>query len=39
VIFVVSKIAGFERQPRSIAHNKSETPIFAASIEQAALRD
>jgi len=27
-----------QRQPASIAHNKSETPLFAASIERAALR-
>lgn len=26
-----------QRQPMSIAHNKSETPMFAASIERAAL--
>jgi len=28
-----------QRQPMSIAHNKGETPLFAASIERAALRD
>ncbi|MGX9146386.1 hypothetical protein [Mesorhizobium sp. 128a] len=28
-----------QRQPNSIAHNKGETPLFAASIERAALRD
>lgn len=27
-----------QRQPMSIAHNRSETPLFAASIERAALR-
>ncbi|HTL09939.1 MAG TPA: hypothetical protein VL307_16810 [Chitinophagaceae bacterium] len=27
-----------QRQPVSIAHNKQETPFFAASIERAALR-
>lgn len=27
-----------QRQPMSIAHNKGETPFFAASIERAALR-
>ena len=27
-----------QRQPASIAHNKGETPLFAASIERAALR-
>lgn len=27
-----------QRQPMSIAHNKQETPLFAASIERAALR-
>ncbi|MBY5567712.1 hypothetical protein HFO55_10700 [Rhizobium leguminosarum] len=27
-----------QRQPMSIAHNKGETPLFAASIERAALR-
>jgi hypothetical protein len=26
-----------QRQPMSIAHNKGETPLFAASIERAAL--
>ena len=26
-----------QRQPNSIAHNKGETPLFAASIERAAL--
>jgi hypothetical protein len=26
-----------QRQPMSIAHNRSETPLFAASIERAAL--
>jgi hypothetical protein len=26
-----------QRQPSSIAHNQSETPMFAASIERAAL--
>lgn len=28
-----------QRQPASIAHNKSETPLYAASIERAALRN
>lgn len=28
-----------QRQPMSIAHNKQETPLFAASIERAALRN
>jgi len=28
-----------QRQPASIAHNEGETPLFAASIERAALRD
>jgi len=28
-----------QRQPASIAHNRSETPLFAASIERAALND
>ncbi len=28
-----------QRQPMSIAHNKGETPLFAASIERAALRN
>ncbi len=28
-----------QRQPASIAHNQSETPLFAASIERAALRN
>ena len=28
-----------QRQPASIAHNKGETPLFAASIERAALRN
>jgi 2-polyprenyl-6-methoxyphenol hydroxylase-like FAD-dependent oxidoreductase len=27
-----------QRQPASIAHNQSETPLFAASIEPAALK-
>ncbi|NEJ84230.1 hypothetical protein GR268_48250, partial [Rhizobium leguminosarum] len=27
------------RQPMSIAHNKGETPLFAASIERAALKN
>ena len=27
-----------QRQPMSIAHNKGETPLFAASIERFALR-
>jgi|ERR1700722_12208331 len=27
-----------QRQPASIAHNQDETPLFAASIERAALR-
>lgn len=27
-----------QRQPMSIAHNEGETPLFAASIERAALR-
>lgn len=27
-----------QRQPMSIAHNRGETPLFAASIERAALR-
>ena len=27
-----------QRQPMSIAHNRSETPLFAASIERAALK-
>ncbi|MFF0924118.1 hypothetical protein ACFYE8_31365 [Rhizobium leguminosarum] len=27
-----------QRQPMSIAHNKGETPLFAASIERAALQ-
>jgi hypothetical protein len=26
-----------QRQPASIAHNQGETPLFAASIERAAL--
>jgi hypothetical protein len=26
-----------QRQPMSIAHNSGETPLFAASIERAAL--
>ncbi len=26
-----------QRQPMSIAHNQGETPLFAASIERAAL--
>jgi hypothetical protein len=28
-----------QRQPMSIAHNKQETPFFAASIERHALRN
>jgi hypothetical protein len=28
-----------QRQPMSIAHNHGETPLFAASIERAALKD
>jgi hypothetical protein len=28
-----------QRQPMSIAHNKGETPLFAASIERAALNN
>ncbi|AXA37799.1 hypothetical protein [Rhizobium leguminosarum] len=28
-----------QRQPMSIAHNKGETPLFAAHIERAALRN
>jgi hypothetical protein len=28
-----------QRQPMSIAHNKGETPLFAASIERAALQN
>lgn len=28
-----------QRQPMSIAHNRGETPLFAASIERAALKD
>ncbi|MDQ7251067.1 hypothetical protein [Dongia sedimenti] len=28
-----------QRQPMGIAHNKQETPLFAASIERAALRN
>ncbi|MBY3378982.1 hypothetical protein HFN80_12010 [Rhizobium laguerreae] len=28
-----------QRQPMSIAHNKGETPLFAASIERAALHN
>jgi len=28
-----------QRQPMSIAHNKGETPLFAASIERSALRN
>jgi hypothetical protein len=28
-----------QRQPMSIAHNKGETPLFAASIERAALKN
>jgi len=28
-----------QRQPASIAHNKGETPLFAASIERAALKN
>ncbi len=28
-----------QRQPMSIAHNKGETPFFAASIERYALRN
>jgi hypothetical protein len=28
-----------QRQPMSIAHNEGETPLFAASIERAALRN
>ncbi|MBY5520719.1 hypothetical protein [Rhizobium leguminosarum] len=28
-----------QRQPMSIAHNKGETPLFAANIERAALRN
>jgi hypothetical protein len=28
-----------QRQPMSIAHNKGETPFFAANIERAALRN
>ena len=28
-----------QRQPMSIAHNRGETPLFAASIERAALRN
>jgi hypothetical protein len=28
-----------QRQPMSTAHNKGETPLFAASIERAALRN
>jgi hypothetical protein len=28
-----------QRQPMSIAHNRQETPLFAASIERAALRN
>ncbi len=30
---------GSPRQPASIAHNQGETPLFAASIERAALRN
>jgi hypothetical protein len=28
-----------QRQPASVAHNRSETPLFAASIERAALKN
>lgn len=28
-----------QRQPMSIAHNRAETPLFAASLERAALRN
>jgi hypothetical protein len=28
-----------QREPMSIAHNRSETPLFAASIERAAMRN
>ncbi len=28
-----------QRQPASIAHNRGETPLFAASIERAALKN
>ena len=28
-----------QRQPMSIAHNRGETPLFAESIERAALRN
>ena len=28
-----------QRQPASVAHNQGETPLFAASIERAALRN
>lgn len=28
-----------QRQPASVAHNRGETPLFAASIERAALRN
>jgi hypothetical protein len=28
-----------QRQRASIAHNQSETPLFAASIERAALKN
>ncbi|MFS8113338.1 hypothetical protein QD460_16565 [Rhizobium jaguaris] len=28
-----------QRQPMSLAHNRGETPLFAASIERAALRN
>jgi hypothetical protein len=27
-----------QRQPMTIAHNRGETPLFASSIERAALR-
>jgi len=32
-------VARAQRQPMSIAHNQNETPLFAASIELAALRN
>lgn len=34
----LSTVFRAQRQPMSIAHNQGETPLFAASIERAALK-
>jgi hypothetical protein len=36
---IPSELFRTQRQPMSIAHNKGETPLFAASIERAALKN